>query len=338
MWPTGCEAPSVKIDRPGTLAVLANVCIWGSTPVLLKDLTQYLPDDPWTANGIRYPIAAVLLWPALFLAWRRGELGRRVLVGALVPAAFAFVGQILWAAAPYYIQANAIGFFIKASTIWAVAGAMLLFPGERLLLSSWRFRAGMLLAVSGLLGLALSSGAFNDTVSGTGIGVILSCGLFFGFYGVSVRYFMQGISPLVAFGVVAQYVSIGTVILMGFFGAEGSIENLSQTGWILVVSTALFGVCIAHIFFYVALLRLGASITSSFQMLSPFLTYLVAALYLGESMTGGAWAWVSGVVLVAGGLFLLWAQEQVKLVPGEAAQEPQPSSSGDGSAPATGKG
>ena len=93
-----------------------------------------------------------------------------------------------------------------------------------------------------------------------------------------------------------------------------------------------------HIFFYVALLRLGASITSSFQMLSPFLTYLVAALYLGESMTGGPWAWVSGVVLVIGGLFLLWAQEQVKLGPVKAAQEPQLSSSGDGSAPASGKG
>jgi drug/metabolite transporter (DMT)-like permease len=328
----------VKIDRIGTLAVLANVCIWGSTPVLLKDLTQDLPGDPWTANGIRYPIAAVLLWPTLWLAWRRGELGRRVLLAALVPAVFAFVGQILWAAAPYYIQANAIGFFIKASTIWAVAGAMLLFPGERLLLRSRRFGAGMVLAVAGLLGLAFSSGAFSDALSGTGILVILSCGLFFGFYGVSIRYFMQGISPMVAFGVVAQYVSIGTVILMGIFGIEGSIVNLTQKGWILVVSTALFGVCISHIFFYVALLRLGASITSSFQMLSPFLTYLVAALYLGESMTGGPWAWVSGVVLVTGGLFLLWAQEQVKLGPVKTAQEPQLSSSGDGSAPASGKG
>ena len=270
----------MKIDRRGTLAVLANVCIWGSTPVLLKDLTTYLPDDPWTANGIRYPIAAALLWPTLFFAWRRGDLGSPVLLRALVPAAFAFIGQICWAAAPYYIQANAIGFFIKASTIWAVAGAMLLFPGERLLLRSRRFGAGMLLAVAGLLGLAFSSGAFSDALSGTGILVILSCGLFFGFYGVSIRYFMQGISPMVAFGVVAQYVSIGTVILMGIFGVEGSIVNLTQKGWVLVVSTALFGVCISHIFFYVALLRLGASITSSFQMLSPFLTYLVAALYL----------------------------------------------------------
>ena len=215
---------------------------------------------------------------------------------------------------------------------------MLLFSGERLLLRSRRFGAGMVLAVAGLLGLAFSSGAFSDALSGTGILVILSCGLFFGFYGVSIRYFMQGISPMVAFGVVAQYVSIGTVILMGIFGIEGSIVNLTQKGWILVVSTALFGVCISHIFFYVALLRLGASITSSFQMLSPFLTYLVAALYLGESMTGGPWAWVSGVVLVIGGLFLLWAQDQVKLSPVKAVQEPQLSSSGDGSAPASGKG
>ena len=303
----------MKIDKRGTLAVLANVCIWGSTPVLLKELTGYLPGDPWTANGIRYPIAAVLLWPVLFLAWRRGEVGRRVLVRALVPAAFAFAGQILWAAAPYYMQANAIGFFIKASTIWAVAGAMILFPSERALLRSRRFGIGLLLAFGGLLGLAFSSGSFSHEMSGKGVLVILTCGLFFGFYGVSVRYFMEGISPLVSFGVVAQYVSIGTIILMVIYGAEGSIANLSQWGWVLVISTALLGVCISHIFFYIALLRLGASIPSSFQMLSPFLTYLVASLYLGERMRGGSWAWVAGVAVVTGGLFLLWAQEKIEL-------------------------
>ena len=305
----------MKLDKRGTLAILANVCIWGSTPVLLKELTGYLPGDPWTANGIRYPIAAVLLWPALFLALRRGELGRRVLLRALVPAAFAFVGQILWAAAPYYIQANTIGFFIKASTIWAVAGAMILFPGERALLRSRRFGIGLLLAFGGLLGLAVSSGAFSHEVSSKGVLIILACGLFFGFYGVSVRYFMEEVRPMIAFGIVAQYVSIGTIILMGIFGSEGSIEKLSEDshwGWVLVISTAILGVCVSHIFFYVALLRLGASITSSFQMLSPFLTYLVASFYLGERMQGGSWAWAAGVALVAGGFFLLWAQEKIE--------------------------
>ena len=152
-------------------------------------------------------------------------------------------------------------------------------------------------------------------MSGKGVLIIMACGLFFGLYGVSVRYFMEGVRPMVAFGIVAQYVSIGTIILMGIFGSEGSIEKLSEDshwGWVLVISTAILGVCVSHIFFYVALLRLGASITSSFQMLRPFLTYLVASFYLGERMQGGSWAWVAGVVLVAGGLFLLWAQEKIE--------------------------
>lgn len=324
----------MKIDRLGTLAVLANVCIWGSTPALLKDLTTHI--DHWSANGIRYPMAAALLWPALWMAHRRGDLGGGVFLKALVPAAFAFIGQVLWAAAPYYIQANAIGFFIKASTIWAVAGAMVLFPAERALLRSRRFGIGILLACAGLLGLAFAGGAFSEEMNGKGILIILACGFFFGLYGVSVRYFMTGISPMVSFGVVAQYVSVGTIILMLVYGAQGAIEDLSQRGWVLICVTALFGVCISHIFFYVALLRLGASITSSFQMLSPFLTSLVAGLYLHENMQGGAWAWVSGLVLVVGGLVLLWAQEDLDIdssAEDGPAQEPQPSSSGDGSSP-----
>ena len=116
---------------------------------------------------------------------------------------------------------------------------------------------------------------------------------------------------------------------------------IRDRGWFLVASTALFGVCISHIFFYVALLRLGASITSSFQMLSPFLTSIVAALYLGEKMRGGAWAWVAGLSLVIGGLCLLWAQESLAeddtLDKAESsAQDPQSRSSGEGSSPASG--
>ena len=73
-------------------------------------------------------------------------------------------------------------------------------------------------------------------------------------------------------------------------------------------------------------------------MLSPFLTSIVAALYLGEKMEGGAWAWAAGSCLVVGGLCLLWAQNDLAGDEGTEAstQEPQLSSSGEGSSPASG--
>ncbi len=294
-------------DKKGTSAVLGNVLIWGSTPVLLKLLTTEV--DAWTANGIRYPIAALLLLPFVLMAARRGDLDRSVYARAFVPAFFAFTGQVLWALAPYYLEANLIGFLIKTSTIWAIFGAMILFADERPLLRSSIFWIGFAICVIGCVVLAYEKGAFDAGAGARGIQIILGCSALFGLYAVAVRRFMSGISPVVSFGVVAQYVSVGTIVLACVYGEEGAFVGLSAKGWILSIVTAICGVCISHMLFYVAVLRLGATITASVQMLSPFVTYAFGVAVLGETLelvSGSACIW-----LVIGGFVILASQRLI---------------------------
>ncbi len=299
---------SERIDARGTTALVLNTVFWSITPVLLKRLTVFI--DPWTANGLRYPMAAVLFWPVLLRGFRTGALDRRLLVRALIPAFFAGAGQIFWAQAPYHIQASDIGFFIKVSLVWAFAGSMAFFPEERALLTSRRFWVGLALALGGFVALAVERGALEARVTWTGLAIILSCSVFFGLYGVSVRLLLRDVPPLLAFGIVAQLVAIGTAALMFCYGDVPGIPQLAGEAWVLLAATALIGITISHVLFYVAVLRIGASLTNATHLSGPFITCAVAYFALGERL--GLRGWIAGIVLVSGGAFLLWAQERVR--------------------------
>lgn len=314
---------STRLDLTGSLALLGNVLFWACTPVLLRKLTFHV--DPWTANGLRYPLSAVLYWPLLLGALLSGKLNAELLKRALVPAAFAMAGQIFWALSPYYVGAIVMGFLIKLAVVWGLIGAMVLFPDERPLLRSKRFHTGLGLAVAGFVALAvakMTTASDPAQVRMTTLGVLFlsACGVFFGLYGVSVRYSMRGVHPLLAFAVVSQLVSLGTVTLMGLFGDPGVVTRLPLEGWALVAFSSLLGVGISHALYYTAILRLGATLATSMHLLGPFVTLTVAYLALEESMS--LREWIAGLALITGGGLLLWAQE--KLRPRAAQSEASP--------------
>lgn len=298
----------------GSLALVGTSVCWALIPVFLKELTNHV--DAFVANGIRYPFAAMLYWPILIWAWKRGRLDRNLLRRAVVPALFSFAGQILWALAPYYLEASLIGFLVKASILWAVAGAMLLFPEERPLMSSPKFYLGLLLAVTGFVALVRADESLEVSTDVVGLCIILACSIFFGLYGVAVRHSLRGVNPALAFGVVAQFVAIGCIVLMFSFGEVADIPGLDATAWALLLGSACIGIGLSHVLYYVSLFRLGAAISTSAHMASPFFTLYLAYLFLGESMSVAQG--VAGAVLIVGGLLIVLAQDRVVLVEKEA--------------------
>ena len=225
---------------------------------------------------------------------------------------FALAGQIFWALAPYHLEATAIGFFVRMSIVWSLLGAMLLFADERRLLRMPAFYLGFLLTVSGFLMLAVTK---TTGVTTRGVVVMIICSFFFGCYAVSVRYFLKNIHPLVAFGVVAQLVSVGTIAAM-FIVGHPDYSRLQPTDWQLMVASAILGVGIGHILLYTAVIRLGPSIAGSVQAVTPFVTAALAMIFLGESMR--AIEWVSGCIMFAGATVLVSLRKPDKSPPGVA--------------------
>jgi drug/metabolite transporter (DMT)-like permease len=291
----------------GIAFLFGNILCWSAVPVMLRHLTGVV--DAWTANGFRYPLAGILYWPILIVAWRSNRLDARVVRRCLVPSSLALVAQVFWAIAPYHLPATAIGFFVRLSLLWSLIAAMILFRDERKLLKLPSFHAGLGLLVIGFLLLSVSKLRFDADVTSTGIVIILLCAFFFGLYAVSVRYFMGGINPMVSFGVVCQFVSAGTLIAMLMFGNYQQLAEISALNWLLLVMSAILGIALGHHFLYSAVTRLGAAVTSGAQTLAPFLTILLAATFLGESMS--AVEWFGGILMVIGAGMLLVAQNQL---------------------------
>lgn len=296
-----------KIDIYGTAAVLGSVVCWGSVPVLLRELTDSV--DAWTANAVRYPLSALLYWPVLFITWRSGTLNRQVIARCAIPAALALSGQVFWALAPYYLTASSIGFFVRMSLVWSLLAAMILFADERRLLRVPGFYLGLLLAIGGFVVLSVSRGLLDASVTLTGVAIIFTCSLFFGLYAVSVRKCLRGIHPLIGFGVVSQFVSIGTLTAGAMFGQLEDLLSLSTTSWCQLVSSSILGIAFGHFFLYVGVGRLGAAIPAGVAAVTPLVTAALAIVFLGESLT--TFQWVAGTGMMLGAVVLLRTQQVV---------------------------
>ncbi len=305
----GIDAPSFESKREvfGTVALLGCVLCWSSVPVMLRSLTGSV--DGWTANGVRYPLAAVLYWPVLIGAYRCGWLDRSVLARCAVPAALALIAQILWGLAPYFLTASSIGFFSRLSSVWSLAAALVFYRDERVLLRSPGFYLGLALTGAGFVVLAVSRGAVGGEATLVGIVIMLFCSFFFGMYGASVRHFLHGIHPIVGFAVVSQLVSLGTFSAMCAFGRPQQLASVSWPIAMVLVVSSVLGIAFGHFFLYTAVQRLGAAIPACIGAVTPFLTVAMASFFLGESLSATQWA--AGATMVVGAIVLLSAQQTV---------------------------
>ena len=297
---TGTLAVSSHVDWIGVACLIGCALCWGVVPVMLRGLTDDI--DAWTANGSRYPLAAVLYWPILWSGRQRGALNGEVLRRSLGPAFFSFSGQVLWALSFYYLSASAVGFFVRSSIVWTLIAGMVVFREERALLTSPKFFGGLACCVVGFLVLSVAGGHTNMQITPTGIVLILSCGIAFGLYAVSIRYFLRPVHSALAAAVVCNYVAVGTLILMPF-GEPSQLKHLSGQNWLLVVLSAFLGIVLGHTFLYSAVNRLGTSISSGVQSVTPFITAAVAYLYLGEALSVVQWG--GGITIVVGAIVLL---------------------------------
>ena len=300
-----------RISVVGTMCILGALICWGSVPLFLKHFTAYI--DGWTANGLRYPLAMLVWLPWLVAMVRRGERPVRFYVRALVPAVVNLGGQCLWAWAPYFIDPGLLAFVIRLNVIWAIIGALLLFPEERGVLGSRAFWGGLALGVGGFSVIGYYGGALAGGTTGLGIVITVACSVLWGLYGVTVRWSMRGVDSREAFALIGGYTALGTMALMVGLGEPGRALAMPPASMGLLLLSAVVGVSAAHVLYYMAIARMGVSICSGASLLSPFLTAWASWWLYGEQLKEQQW--LGGVALVVGAAGVLWAQQHVARAP-----------------------
>jgi len=288
----------------GLAAISGSICCWGLTPVLLRDLTSAI--DAFTANGFRYPLAAALYWPILYHQWRIGNLTREVWKASFVPAALTGIGQVFWALSPYYLPASTIGFYIRLSLFFSLVAAAIVFQDERRLIMRPRFMLGVLITLLGLMALAGPLNAIIGSAQSTGVIIISLCSLFFGLYAVSVRIWMAKYNPLLGFGCVCQIVSAWTLGLMLIWGHPETLMTISAKTLVQLTVASILGIAVGHFLLYTAVRNIGAALSSAAHTITPFLTAVLASIFLGELLTGVQW--LGGLAMFGGAMLLLSTQ------------------------------
>jgi len=253
---------------------------------------------------------AVLYLPLVVWGFRRGKLTGSIALACIMPATCSFLGQVLWGMAPYYLEAQAMGFLSRLSVVFSTLAAMVLFADERRLLGQPWFYIGGTLLVGGFIAFAHFGGYLEVALSFKGVLIMLACAFFFGMYVVSVRYFLRDVSPLFSFALVAQMVSVGTLSAMFLWGDYGALAVIDKFAWARLAGSAFLGIALGHVFLYGAIAHYGASIATAAQTVTPFVTVVLAWRFIGEQMAVAQWP--AGLAIVVGTILLMRSRQRLE--------------------------
>jgi len=282
---------------------------WSSVPLFLRHFAESI--DAWTSNGWRYGFAALLWLPVALIAQARGRTPTDLWRRALVPSAINAVGQVCFTWAHYKIDPGLLTFGLRVQVIFVAVGAYLLFPAERRIVRSGGFIAGFVMVLAGTAGAALLGDNPFAPDRLAGLALAVGAGALFAAYGLSVRRFMHGVNPVLAFAAISQYTAaamIGLMLLAGD-GLGARALDLTTAQFALLLLSAVVGIALGHVFYYTSIARLGVTTTAGVLQLQPFAVALASLALFAERLAVPQW--IGGGVAVGGAMLMLDAQRRL---------------------------
>lgn len=297
-----------KFDTSATLACIGALLCWSVGPIFIKLLTGHL--DVWTQNLLRYSAACLFWGPFLLFALKKKRFDNRIWRRAFWPAVANIAMQSFWAGAFYYVDPAFMVLLTKSSIIWIAGFSLIFFADERPLVKSARFWLGLVFCVVGVIGVIVCKEDFavNKTVAGTALALVAAFG--WAIYTIAARIAFKDVDSRSAFSVTTIYTVAGLFVLAVVFGQVSECIKMGLLPWVYIVVSGLIAIAFSHVFYYVAMKRLGATIPSLVLLSVPFTVLAISGVVFGESLNGPQWLF--GVILLAGSALAIWAQRDLK--------------------------
>lgn len=295
----------------GVVMVLMTLVGWSSVPLFIKHFASYI--DVWTSNGWRYGFSALLWLPVLIWGVSRKSLPRGIWRRALVPSVFNSVGQVAFAWAHYKIDPGLLTFALRVQIVFVAVGAAILFVPERRVIRSGGFLLGLILVAGGTMATVGLDEGFGKQATMLGVIMALVSGACFAGYALSVRHYMQGTHPLVAFSVISQYTAAAMVGLMLGLGERRGLMVLAMPDpqIALLLLSAVIGIALGHVFYYASIGRLGVAVSSGVIQLQPVLVAAASVFLFPDEKLAPA-QWGTGLIAVAGAGTILYVQHRLR--------------------------
>lgn len=300
-----------KFDLTASLACIGALTFWSLGPIFITYLGGYV--DSWTQNLLRYSVGCLFWLPFLFLSIRKKRLDKKVWRKALIPAAANLIMQSLWAASFYYIGPAFMVLLTKTNIIWIISFSLIFFPEERTLAKSKRFWIGLGLSAIGLIGVMYYKTDLTESKTIIGIVMALVTAFAWGAYTISVKISFRDIDSRSGFAVISIYMVFGLGLAELLFGRPSDCARLGAWQWAAIVISGILSIALAHVMYYAAIRRIGATIPALVILAQPFIVLAISHSIFGESLN--IFQLLSGLVLLTGGALAIWAQQHLKRRP-----------------------
>lgn len=315
----------------GIVTVLLTLVGWCSVPLFITHFAASI--DVWTSNGWRYGFSALLWLPVILWGWWRRSLPAGLWRASVVPLVFNASGQVAFAWSFYNVDPATATFGLRLQIVFVAAGAYLLFPQERAMLRRPLAWLGIAMVLGGIMGTIYAGYGLPKSKELFGVGLSVAAGLLFAGYGLSVRKYMHGYHPVIAFSAISQYTAGVMVVLMlvlgrNLFGETGGAGSGGMVRWAdaawdgglsalrlgagqfaLLLLSAVIGIALGHLFYYVSIARLGVAVSSGVIQLQPFGVAIGSWLVFAKPLAPAQWA--TGMIAVTGAILMLYVQWRV---------------------------
>jgi len=291
-----------------TGACLGAVALWSTGPIFIKYLAG--PIDSWSQNALRYSVAFLFWCPFLLYVTSRGALDPRTWRRAILPSVANVVMQSLYAAAFYHIDPGFLTLLSNTSVLWVAGFSLALFPEERPLIRSSRFWGGLLLSLGGLFGILYFKEGFAERHTQIGVVLVLLQALMWGVYTMCVKTAFRDIDSRIGFSVISIYTVAGLWICTFLWGHPGPALRLGMGPWAAIIFSAVTGIALAHVLYYTAIQRIGATIPMLVVLAQPLLVFGLSRVIFHERLSGPQL--LCGVVLLMGSGLSIWAQQHLR--------------------------
>jgi len=293
----------------GALVVTLTLVGWSSVPLFLRYFADHI--DAWTSNGWRYGFSALLWAPLLVVGALRGRLPAGLWRAAIVPSIVNSIGQVTFVWAHYRIDPGLLSFGLRSQILFAAVGAYLMFASERRVIRSPMYLLGMVAVLVGTAGAVMKGRHPFSGAEAEGIVLALTSGALFAGYALAVRRYMSKFGAVVAFAAISQYTAAAMVVLMLLLGRHGGLEvvEMSSRDIALLLISAVIGIALGHVFYYMSIARLGVAVSSGVLQLHPFGVGVASYYVFNEVLTRAQW--ISGGAAVLGALMMVSVQGRI---------------------------
>ena len=291
------------------LALLQNigaVLTWSLVPSMIRFVAGSFSVN--FQNSVRYLASLAVLWPLVLLTAgraRRASYARllRSKAGKIVLVALAnYAFQVCYTYSLYLVMPSVMTLVSQTQVLFGVFFAVLLFKDERAIVGSPAFIAGIVLALGGV-SLVIGGGpSFGSPAFGAGVLLVVGSAFSWALLGALLRAWLPEAPPLLSLTAVFTVVTPLFIVTYAVAHVGFPIPVAPPLHWFVLIASGLLGVGLGQSLFYRAVPVLGIAVSSSINLLTPFLASAVSYLVYGERLTplqlGGAAVLICGSWLV----------------------------------------